>query len=196
MSIYSSDPSKITYPDVVRGWWTEARWHPDFLCIFTVSGFRGGTHIDEKRPEIYLAPDASDEELGRAIIDAMAVSRWLISNPDPGEIFHPDVVVDGETSNYIKGQKREQEWGQRMRKRFKLPSKRDVYVPLKRCDIEKKNGIIRICCRVHYPNKNYGDCWGFATPEMSPYVILPDTASAQDLGAGLRVAFSRCIDLP
>jgi hypothetical protein len=62
MSIYSTDPSEITYPDVIRGWWAEACRHPDFLCIFAVSGFRGGTDIDEKKPEIYLAPDVGDEE--------------------------------------------------------------------------------------------------------------------------------------
>lgn len=196
MSMYSFDASKITYPDVVRGWWAEIRWHPDFLCIFTVSGFRAGTSIDEKKPEIYLDPDAIDEELGRAVMNAMAASRWLIPNPPPGNIFHPDVEVDAETSNFIKAQKREEEWGQQMRKRFTLPSKREVYVPLKRCDIAKKEGVITIRCRVHYPDKNYGDCWGFDTNEHAPYVILPDTASAEEIGAGLKLAFSRCRDLP
>ena len=189
-------PDIITNPDVLRGWWAGARYHPDFYCVLTQSGFRSGSHIDEKRPEHYLLPDANDKELGEAALGALAVSRWLLSKPAPGDVYHPDIEFDGETSNPINGQKREQEWGQRMRKRFKLPSKRDVYVPLKRCDIAKKNGDIVISCRAHVPSKNYGDCWGFATPEMSPYVIMPDTASAEEIGAGLRLAFSRCIDLP
>lgn len=130
------------------------------------------------------------------MIEAMAPSRWLLPNPSPGHIYHPDVEFDDETANFIKAQKNEQGWGKAVRKPYKLASKQDVYVPLKRCDIAKKNGEIVISCRVHYPSKNNGDCWGYATPEMSPYVVLPDTASAEEIGAGLGLGFSRCIDLP
>jgi hypothetical protein len=121
------------------------------------------------------------------MIEAMAPSRWLLPNPSPGHIYHPDVEFDDETANFIKAQKHEQGWGKAVRKPYKLASKQDVYVPLKRCDIAKKNGEIVISCRVHYPSKNNGDCWGYATPEMSPYVVLPDTASAEEIGAGLRL---------
>lgn len=196
MSIYSLDPSKITYPDVTRGWWAEARWHPAFFCVMTRSGFRGGTNIDDKGKVLYLPPDAGDLALGKAMIEALAASRWVLDKPTPGHVYHSDVEFDPEFVSYIQEQKNEQEWGKAVRKPYKLASKRDVYVPMKRCDIAKKNGTITISCRAHVPSKNYGDCWGFDKPENAPYVILPDTASAAEIGAGLRLAFSRCRDLP
>jgi hypothetical protein len=196
MSTYSTNPSKISYPDAIRGWWAEARWHPDFLCIATQSGFRSGQYIDEKGREIYLKSEVSNEDLGRAVLEAMAVSRWLISKLDPGEVFYPDVEIDAETSSFCNAAMRETEWDKRIRKIYKLKNKKEVYVPMKRCDITKKCGEIVIKCRAHYPESQNGDCWGFATPEMSPYVTFPDTSSSDEIGAGLRLAFSRCIDLP
>lgn len=196
MSVYSSDLSKITNPDVVQGWWAEARWHPHFSYIVTQSGYRSGQHIDEKGGELYLATDANDAILGQAVLDALSVSRWVLSKPTPDHIYHPDVQFDAETSSFRNSVLREQEWGKRTRKRYKLKSKQDLYVPLKRCDIAKKGGEIVIKCRAHYPESQQGDCWGFDTNEHAPFVCLSDTASAEEIGAGLRLAFSRCRDLP
>ena len=89
-------PNNITYPDVVRGWWAEARFHPDFYGVFTQSGFRSGTHIDETGRELYLPPDASDEALGGVVLEAMAASRWLLPKPTSGHVYHPEVEFDAE----------------------------------------------------------------------------------------------------
>ena len=188
-------PDNITYPDVVRGWWAEARFHPDFYCVFSQSGFRA-TLIDEKGRELYLPPDASDEALGGAVLKAMAVRRWLLPKPTPGHIYHPDIEFDEESANFINAYKLELEWDKRARTRYRLKHKKDLYVPMKRCNITRKEGEITIRCHVHYPEKQYGDCWGFDTNELAPYVILPDAATAEEIGAGVKLAFSRCRDLP
>lgn len=196
MSIYSSDPAKVTYPDVVRGWWAEARWHPDFLCILTQSGYRGGQNIDEKGRELYLATESGDKSWGEAVIDALSVSRWLLPKADPDNVYYPDVEFDEDTASYRNAALREIEWAKRIKEKYRLKNKKDIYVPMKRCDISKRSGNITIKCRVHYPESQHGDCWGFDTSEHAPYVILPEMASVEEIGAGLRVAFSRCRDLP
>lgn len=196
MSIYSSDPTQVTYPDVTRGWWAEARSHPDFLCVMTQSGYRGGQYIDDKGRELHLAPKATDEVLGEAVLDALSSSRWLLSKPKLGEIYYPDVQFDEEVAGYRNAALREAAWEKHVRKLYKLKYKKDLYVPMKRCEISRKDGKIIISCRVHYPESQQGDCWGFDTNENAPFVILPDTASTNEIGAGLRLAFSRCHDLP
>lgn len=196
MSNYCSDPTRLTNPDVTRGWWAEARWHPDFLCVITQSGYRSGQHVDEKGSELYLTPDASDEHLGQAVLNALSLSRWVLSKPTPDHIYHPDVQFDAETSSFRNAALREQEWNKRTRQLYGLKSKKDIYVPMKRCDIARKDGEIVMKCRVHYPESQHGNCWGFDTNEHAPYVILTGVTSPAEIGTALKLAFSRCRDLP
>jgi len=95
-------------------------------------------NFDEKGRELYLTPEASDEALGQAVLDALAASRWILPRPTPGHVYHPDLAFDPETCSFIKEQKREQDWVWRVRKIYNYKSKREIYMPMRRCDIAKK----------------------------------------------------------
>lgn len=194
MMMYSSDRTRISAPGVERGWWADARWHPKFICIFTRSGFRQPL-MDPKGSEIFLEVDAENEKIGEAVKVAVSMSRWLLRKPTPGNVYHVDVQFDPDAMDFIGEQRFEQAWSKRVCKLYKILSKRDLYVPMKRCDIELKNGKFEIRPKLHVPSENEGDCWGFSLPNEINYVDLSANASFEEIGAGLRLAFDRCLDV-
>jgi hypothetical protein len=56
--------------------WASAYFNGDFYCIDTNSGYRNCMR-DPQGKQHLLPPSASDEELGLAITDALAHSRFI-----------------------------------------------------------------------------------------------------------------------
>ena len=130
--------------EVIRGAWAFAKSNQDFSLIETVSGYRGAAALDPKGIQRFLAPDASDEELGLAVIDALAHSRWVLPAPRSGSSYPPEVEFDLELYDYKKVAERYAAWTKDLMARYGYKTKRALFKNMKSCAIERKGGTITI----------------------------------------------------
>jgi hypothetical protein len=147
----------------------------DFFCIKTFSGYRS-SHVDPKGKHHLLELNASDEALGVALLDALAHSRFLLPEEDP-ELF-----------DYQLGAERYHAWVAAIRKQYGYKSKRAMFKNMSSCGVEKVSSLITIRPRAHETLEG----WGGEGINKEDYVVLPDSSSSAELGAALRLAFSRC----
>src|SRR5687767_5276370 len=117
--------------DVVRTAWAGAVSNGDFVCVETYSGYRS-SQSDPKGKQYLLSPDVSDQELGAAVLDALAHSRFVTPQEDL-DLFECDSLV-----------LRYKEWVQSVMKKYRYKSKRAMFKNMKNCSIEKREGIIEI----------------------------------------------------
>jgi hypothetical protein len=85
---------------VARDAWAQTNSNQDFICIETYSGYGGGTNADPKGKRIFLVPDVGDNELGIAVLDALAHSRLVLGAPRPGSVYPPDIEFDVDLTDY------------------------------------------------------------------------------------------------
>ena len=72
--------------------------------------------------------------------------------------------------------------------RYGYKTKRALFKDMKKCSIESNRGQITI--RPSYHEKL--EAWSGKGVSESDYVIIPSGSSPSDVGAALRLAFSRC----
>jgi CDI immunity protein len=176
--------------DVVkRAHWCRAIANGDFICIETWSGYRGGTSRDPKGAQHFLRPDAGHHDLGDAIIDALAHSRFVLGARRPGFVYPPDVEFDMELSDYDESAKRYAAWIEDLKARYRYKTKRALFRDMKNCGIESRSGQITVRPTRH--EKLEG--WVGTGMGHEDHVVLPADSSADKLGEALRLAFSRCL---
>ncbi|AWK42763.1 DUF1436 family protein [Photorhabdus laumondii subsp. laumondii] len=155
--------------------WRNARcvFNGDFYSIISYSGYRslnldllGGNHM--------LSPDISDEELGIVILDALSKSRLI----DPDDNF-----FDNE-----KKAERYKEWVKLLMETYNYCSKRQLFKKMHNCGIQLLDGQITIRPSSH--EKLEG--WSGDGISVADYVVIPADSSPEEVGAALRLAFSRC----
>ena len=144
-----------------------------FISIQPLSGYR------RKLPEdaghvVYLAPDASDWELGRAFLDSLAKSRFIWP-PDEPRFFDADRIV-----------RCYQEWHKDFMQRYGYKTKREAYKTMDWCRAERTEGKISI--EPH--NRLKPEHWEWLPPECT--VVLPATTDVYVAGVALRQALNRC----
>ena len=84
---------------ITKGAWANAKFNGDFILVETFSGYTSSMR-DSKGKQHFLAPDAGDEELGLAVQDALAHSRFVLPAPRTDVWIHPDAVFDMELYDY------------------------------------------------------------------------------------------------
>lgn len=174
---------------IVRGYWADAYYNGDFICVKTRSGYRGGTEGgDPKGKQYLLPPDASDIALGAAVLDAMAHSRFVLPAPRTDVWIHPEVEFDMELYDYKKSIERYAAWTKALMERYGYKTKRALFKQMKLCGIDSKNGVVDI--RPSYHEKLEG--WSGDGITEEDHVKLAANSSAAEIGAALRLAFSRC----
>src|SRR5688500_7021684 len=95
--------------EMTRRAWACAICNADFICIETFSGYVSGRR-DPKGKQHLLPPDASDEILGLAILDALEHSRFVLGAPRTDVWIHPDVEYDTSLYDYKQGIERYAAW--------------------------------------------------------------------------------------
>lgn len=173
--------------EVVRGWWAIAYANTDFVCVETCSGYRGAV-TDSKGKQLLMKPDAGNEELGLAVMDAFSKSRWVLGIPREGSVYPPGLEFDADLYDYKKNIERYAQWVKALMTRYNYKTKRALFKDLQNCGIESKNGLIKIT-----PMRRSGaEGWEGLGKGTEGIVEIPATSTPTEIGTALRLAFSRC----
>ena len=122
---------------------------------------------------IYLAPNAGDQALGQALLEALARSRF---------IFPPDPDFS-EADRYLRCIR---DWQKHFMERYGYKTKRDAYKNMDWCETARSEGKISI--KPHKRDKP--EYFRRLPPEKT--VVIPATDDAEAVGAAVRLALSRC----
>lgn len=168
--------------------WADAVWNGHFYCISTRSGYGGGMHIDPKGAQHLLSIEASHAELGVALLDSLCRSRFVVARPRSDVLLHPEVQFDEELSDPKLSHQRYEEWVEAMMSRFGYKTRRALFKDMHACDIELDRGSITI-----RPNRHERlEAWGRDKGDGIENVVIPVGSSPTEIGAALKLAFSRC----
>lgn len=159
-----------------QDYWASVFSTDTFLCIDTYSGL-GMTGRDSVFPSIILTPDADGISVGESILKALSDSRSL-TNRDERAIFF-DLEANKEKYN---------SWVTMLMERFGYKSKRSLFENMKKCGIHCVNGVITISPTRHEKLEGWGRTKGDGIED----VVLPVDSDPAEIGAGLRLALSRC----
>ncbi|WP_035061423.1 contact-dependent growth inhibition system immunity protein [Andreprevotia chitinilytica] len=162
--------------EVVRSAWSNATCNGDFVCVETWSGYRSSMR-DPQGKQYLLSPDISVQELGAALLDALAHSRFVL----PAE--------DLNLYDYKQGIERNATWIADLMTRYGYKTKRALFKDMKSCNVRSQGGVITI-----RPSKHEKlESWSGDGISEGDYVVLPANSSAEEVGKALQLAFSRCI---
>ncbi|MFC5694170.1 contact-dependent growth inhibition system immunity protein [Pseudomonas sp. GCM10022186] len=173
--------------DVIPRAWANAKLNKEFICIETYSGYRM-SQADHKGVTHLLAPDASDQAVGEALLDALSKSRFVLPEPRKDVWIHPEATFDSELYDFDASEQRYKDWISQLMEKYDYKTKRALFKDMKNCSIELKEGSMTIRPSRH--EKLEG--WGGTGLGGSDYVIIPATSTPEEVGVALRLAFSRC----
>ncbi|GFM38029.1 contact-dependent growth inhibition system immunity protein [Desulfovibrio psychrotolerans] len=169
--------------EVTRGYWAAVVCNADFICVDTFSGYRGGDRRDPKGKQHLLSPEANDLELGEAVVDALAHSRWILPSRREGSTYPEGVEFDMSLYDYKANYPL---WVNALMERYGYKNKRALFKNMKNVSIESKNGILTLIPTHHAKL----EAWEGVVEEAR--VVIPATSSPEEIGAALRLALSRC----
>ena len=164
--------------DVEIASWASAVANERFICVETYSGLRR-VGRDPLGKQHLLELDTSDDVLGNALLDALAHSRFL--TVDEAATFLDLTRV---TDDYS-------EWVSNLKQQYGFKSKRALFRNMRCCDIRCKDSSIRI----RPTNHEKLESWSGDGISETNVVYTSTSGSPEEIGAALRLAFSRCIDL-
>ncbi len=173
--------------DVVKTTWADAVFNKEFICVKTYSGYRS-SRADPQGVEHHASPEISDQELGVVVLDALAHSRFVLPEPRKDVWIHPEATFDMELYDYSLTNQRYDQWVENTLERYGYKTKRALFKDMKKCSIESTKGQITI--RPSHHEKL--EAWSGKGINESDYVIIPTSSDPSDVGAALRLAFSRC----
>ncbi len=123
-----------------------------------------------------LPPDTSDEELGAVVFNALSKSRFI-----PYESL-------GDFLDNEKRKERYDQWVIEIMGFHRYRSRRQLFKKMHNCGIQLLDGNITIRPTGHEKL----ELWTGKGIVESDYVIIPADSSPEEVGAALRLAFSRC----
>lgn len=171
--------------DLHRAAWAGVKENSKFICVQTYSGYRS-VRADPDGTQFILSPDVSDEELGAAVIAALSVSRFVLAEPREGVWVHPDASFDKNLYDRSLIEQRYEAWVASLMERYSYKSRRALFKGMKSCNIESKLGFLEISPSVHEKIEGWR---GMPAEEC---VVLPSDSLNVVVGAGVRLALSRC----
>ena len=125
-------------------------------------------------PEYIFELNASDSELGQAVVDSLQKSRHL-------SIEEAEKVYAESSENYYK-------WVDRMKARFGYKTKQAMFKKMDSCDIELEEETIIIRPSHH----ERIECRIATKGGKADYVRVSADTPPEEIGSALRLAFSRC----
>ncbi|MEO8380807.1 MAG: contact-dependent growth inhibition system immunity protein [Acidobacteriota bacterium] len=151
-----------------------AKANDDFIDLRTLSGYRLSL-LDPAGKHYHFAPAVSDVELGSAVVDVLAASRFM----EPGEA----------TALRANVEKLYEDWVAATISHHQYKNRRGLFRSMRSCSIERTGDVIRIIPSCHEKLEGWsGD--GIA---LEDHVIVSSGQPAGEIGAALRLAFDRCI---
>lgn len=173
--------------DVIPRAWANAKLNKEFICIETYSGYRM-SQADHKGVMHLLAPDASDQVIGEALMDALSKSRFVLPEPRKDVWIHPEATFDSDLYDFNLMMQRYKKWVARLMEQYAYKTKRALFKDMKSCNVERKLGTLEMTPSHHEKLEAWsGD--GFTEADN---VIIPTTSTPEEVGVALRLAFSRC----
>jgi CDI immunity protein len=154
-----------------KKWWANVFMTPTFIKVVTYSCC-GLSSQDPLFKPILLSGVTSDTVLGQAVLQALNQSR-VLSLAESNAIHS---MWEKDFPAHI----------QAIMKQFGYKSKRAFHRYMDKCSIERHKGKITIDPQIHEQLDI------FTGQEAEAHIVLPDTASPAEIGAGLRLAFRRC----
>lgn len=173
--------------DVVLMTWANAKLNKEFLCIQTYSGY-GSSQADNKGAMHLLTPDASDEEIGEAILDALSKSRFVLPEPRKDVWIHPEATFDRDLYDLESMMKRYNAWVAKLMVLYRYKTKRALFKEMKSCNVKNKLGVLEITPSRHEKLEAWsGD--GFTDADN---VVIAANSTPAQIGSALRLVFMRC----
>lgn len=153
-----------------------ARKNCDFIYIETCSGYYWTSKPDPRGKQQLLSPDASDEALGIAVVNALLCSRFL--PPKEHKEFY-----DPHANKPVYEQ-----WVKAMMRRFGYKTRRALFSDMDRCGIKcaERRITFEPSCHVKL------EIWERRKSDGFEDVVVAADSSPGIIGAALRLAFSRC----
>ena len=163
--------------DTSRIWYPTARAHGTsrFICIETESEGLA----DPKGKQHLLPPDASEEAIGLAVLDALAHSRqisWL----------ELETLMWGRRGT---GKERYEKWAADLQQRYGYKSRATLFKNMNFVGIKHQNGTITFTPMMHIKLQ----AWQGGRNEGIEDVVISFESLSQQIGAALKLAFSRCV---
>ncbi|WP_413723349.1 contact-dependent growth inhibition system immunity protein [Sodalis sp. RH23] len=171
----------------VKSEWATILSNQDFICISTCSGYRGGQR-DPKGVQHIIDPKSADDDVGLLILDALSHSRLVLPRFRQDVVIHPDTVFEPEFYDNKLMEERYDAWVEYIMKRFSYKNENQMYKQLKNCSLTRTNGQI-IFTPWHHKKLANWDGDGLTDADK---VIIPASSVPTEIGAGLRLALSRC----
>lgn len=147
----------------------------DFILVVTFSGYSRRTS-DPDGIQILLPLDVSDEELGQATLLALSKSR-IIDVSEIGTFFNIDNVM-----------KRYDAWVADLMAKYNYKTKRALFKNMMRCSVEISDGRLTISPSCHEKL----EAWSGKGISDDDKIVLSVNSTTEEIGAGVRLAFSRC----
>ncbi|MBP2851789.1 contact-dependent growth inhibition system immunity protein [Dickeya oryzae] len=158
-----------------QDYWVSCYCTDKFLLIETQSGL-GMVGSDPLFPSHLLQPSVENECVGEAILIALSNSRTLTME-EYGSFFDPE-----------KGEEQYSAWIAMLMEKYGYKTKKALFKDMKKCGIHCVNDVITISPTRHEKL----EAWGRTKGDGIEDVILSVDSSPAEIGAGLRLAFSRC----
>ncbi len=146
----------------------------DFIRVIACSGYRMKIR-DPQATEFFLSLTVTDKELGETVLKSLEESR-ILTPEESGEIR------DFTRKDYPL-------WVERTMKRFGYKTKGAMFRKMLRCsiDIQDDNDILftpSYQCRM--------DAWSGDFMKESDRLLIPLNSPPEEIGAALRLTFTRC----
>lgn len=147
-----------------------------FLLIETQSGL-GMVAADPLFAPHLLSTEINEHCLGETILQALSDSRTL-NDPEERIAFF----------DLERGKEQYANWIAMLMEKYGYRSKKALFKDMKNCGIHLTNGVIKISPTRHEKL----EAWGRTKGDGIEDVILSVDSSPSEIGAGLRLALSRC----
>jgi hypothetical protein len=144
------------------------------LIIESESG-RGLLRADPEGFHCFLPLNASDDTLGKAVINALAVSRFL--SREEADKFLDTSVASRDVDV----------WVSKMLKATGIKNRQQLFQRMASCGVAARDGSIEFSPTV----KGRGAGWEGRGPKFDS--TISEVADPQDIGAALREALSKCL---
>lgn len=147
-----------------------------FLCIDTYSGL-GMIGRDPLYPSHLLSLDAEEGLIGETILQALSDSRSLTDREERAAFFDPE-----------KGKEKYRIWIAMLMDKYDYKTKSALFKNMRKCGVHLVNNTITI--RPSFHEKL--EAWSGDRFNETDYVVLCADSTTFEIGAGLRLALSRC----
>jgi hypothetical protein len=153
--------------------WAEVNRTERFVSVEPLSGYLAA-YRDDVLQVTYLPPDATDDAMGRALLEMLGRSRFFWPDDEPG--FY-------KWQRYVRCYRN---WRRDFMERHGYKTKRDAFGNLDWCRVTRSQGTISI--KPH--KRDRPEYFRDFPPEKT--VVIPATDDAAAVGAALRLALDRC----